>query len=182
MAQRSESRSEADKLPGGVGNGVAHGVNGEAKGSASERPNGTEVAASTAAPWRSYKEQIATLAGRIVDAQRPIRVLQALRWDPCVEEAFRRARYREMPRVTQEDYAKIELGFEPAAKIEEFEAIMQSIESELGQKDPIGRILHTTAAEYREVVHMLKNRGTREFYTYARKLYGSPKDKFPDGK
>src|SRR3954454_5257040 len=113
MAQRSETRSEADKLPGIGGNAVAHGANGEAKGAGSERPNGTEAATVAGAPWRSYKEQIATIAGRIVDAQRPIRVLQALRWDPTVEEAFRRSRYREMPRVTQEDYAKIELGFEP---------------------------------------------------------------------
>ena len=30
-----------------------------------------------AAPWQSYKEIVAQLAARIVDAQRPIRVLQA---------------------------------------------------------------------------------------------------------
>ena len=31
------------------------------------------------APWQSYKEVVAQLAGRIVEGQKPIRVLQALR-------------------------------------------------------------------------------------------------------
>jgi uncharacterized protein (TIGR02421 family) len=183
MAQRSETRSETEKLPGTGGTNGTSPTNGEAKGSLSERPNGTDPAASAVAgPWRSYKEQVAALAGRIVDAQRPIRILQALRWDPSVEEVFRRSRYRDLPEVGQEEYAKIELGFEPRTKIEEFEAIMQTVEGELGQKDPIGRILLATASEYREVVRMLMARGTRDFHTYSRKLYGSPKDKFPDGK
>src|SRR5215510_12065841 len=46
-----------------------------------------------AGPWRSYKEIVAGLAQRIVDAQRPIRVLQALRWDNEIEEQFRKARF-----------------------------------------------------------------------------------------
>ncbi len=133
-------------------------------------------------PWRSYKEQVASIAQRIVDAQRPIRVLQALRWDPSVEEAFRRSKYRELPTVGADEYAKVDLGFEPKAKMEEFEAIAEAAEEQLGSKDPIGRILVSTAVEYRDVARMLAARGTKEFYTYSKKLYGSPKDKFPDNK
>ena len=40
----------------------------------------------------------------------------------------------------------------------------------------------TTALEYRDVVRMLSVRGTPAFYDWSRKLYGSPKDKFPDGR
>src|SRR5678815_663804 len=71
-------------------------------------------------PWRSYKEVVSQLAGRIVEAQRPIRVLNAIRWDDSVEEQLRKSRYREMPTV---DYGAIELGFDPRAKEEEFESI-----------------------------------------------------------
>jgi uncharacterized protein (TIGR02421 family) len=39
-----------------------------------------------------------------------------------------------------------------------------------------------TALEYRDVVRMLASRGTPAFYAWARKLYGSPKDTFPDGR
>ncbi len=130
-------------------------------------------------PWRSYKEVVSQLAGRIVEAQRPIRVLNAIRWADDVEEHLRKSRYKEMPKV---DYAGMELGFEPRDKTEEFEAIASDIERDLGETDAIGRIMTTTALEYRDVVQMLASRGTPAFYAFSRKLYGSPKDKFPDGK
>ena len=60
-------------------------------------------------PWRSYKEILATLAQRVLDAQRPIRILQALRWEASVEEQFLRGKQRDLPRVT---YAP-DLGFDP---------------------------------------------------------------------
>jgi uncharacterized protein (TIGR02421 family) len=176
MGQRTDPRTETDKpvQEGSVnGSGVEVKPNGEGKG---------EPAVARGGPWRSYKEQVASIAQRIVDAQRPIRVLQALRWEPSVEEAFRRSKYRELPRIGPEDYAKVDLGFEPKAKMEEFEAIAEEVDNEFGSKDPIGRILSVSAIEYREVTRMLVARGTKEFYQSSKKLYGSPKDKFPDGK
>lgn len=134
-----------------------------------------------AGPWRSYKELVAGLAQRIVDGQKPLRVLQAVRWENDVEEAFKKSRYREMPKVGTEYYERYELGFDPAAKIAEFEEIARDVESDLGEADAIGAILGRTALEYRDVVRMLEARGTPVFYAYSRKLYGSPKDKFPDG-
>ena len=135
-----------------------------------------------AGPWRSYKELVAQLAGRIVEAQRPIRVLQSIRWDNGIEEQFVKSKYKDMPRVDAAYYANVDLGFDPRAKAEEFEAIAKDIELELGETDAIGQIMTTTALEYRDVVRMLAARGTPAFYAFSRKLYGSPKDKFPDGK
>ncbi len=132
-----------------------------------------------AGPWRSYKEVVSQLATRIVEAQRPIRVLNAIRWDDSVEEQLRKSKYKEMPKV---DYAGIDLGFEPRDKADEFDAIARDIDRELGEKDAIGRIMTTTALEYRDCVQMLASRGTPAFYAFSRKLYGSPKDTFPDGK
>ncbi len=135
-----------------------------------------------APPWRSYKETVARLADRIVEGQKPIRVLQALRWDDSVQAQFLKGKPRELPKVDVSDYERIDLGFEPATKAAEFEAIARDIDHELGESDPIAHIMTTTALEYRDVVHMLAARGTRDFYTWSRKLYGSPKDRFPDGK
>lgn len=135
-----------------------------------------------AGPWRSYKEIVAQLAGRIVEAQRPIRVLQAIRWDNSVEEQFFKARFRELPKVDKAWYENKDLGFDARAKEEEFEAIAKDIARELGDKDAIGGILSSTALQYRDVVRMLAARGTPLFFGYSRKLYGSPKDKFPDGR
>jgi uncharacterized protein (TIGR02421 family) len=135
-----------------------------------------------AGPWRSYKEIIAQLAGRIVEAQRPIRVLQALRWGDEVEEQFFKGRQREMPKVDAAYYEAVELGFDPRLKMEEFDEIARDIDRDLGDTDAIGQIMVTTALEYRDVVRMLAVRGTPSFYAWSRKLYGSPKDKFPDGR
>ncbi|WP_437964975.1 flavohemoglobin expression-modulating QEGLA motif protein [Sorangium sp. So ce260] len=131
-----------------------------------------------AGPWRSYKEILANLAQRVLDAQRPIRILQALRWEAEVEEQFLRSKQRELPRVTYSD----DLGFDPAAKQRELEEILRDAERELGKRDRLGQILRTTADEYRKVVSMLMGRGTKAFYALSRELYGSPKDKLPDGK
>src|SRR4029077_15809542 len=95
-----------------------------------------------------------------------------------VEDQLKKSRYKEMPNV---DYEGIELGFDPRIKADEFEAIARDIDHELGD-DAIGRIMSTTALEYRDVVQMLASRGTPAFYAFSRKLYGSPKDPFPDGK
>jgi uncharacterized protein (TIGR02421 family) len=129
-------------------------------------------------PWRSYKEILAGLAQRVLDAQRPIRILQALRWDADVEEQFLRSKQREMPKVA---YAP-DLGFDPEAKVREIDEILRDAERELGKNDRLGKILRATAEEYRQVVRMLTGRGTRDFYAFSRRLYGSPKDKLPDGK
>jgi uncharacterized protein (TIGR02421 family) len=135
-----------------------------------------------AGPWRSYKELVAQLAQRIVDAQRPIRVLQAIRWDKTAEEQFRKSRYRELPKVDRAFYESVDLGFEPKKKADEFEEIARDIDRELGESDAIGAIMGATAMQYRDVVRMLAARGTQLFYGFSRKLYGSPKDKFPDGR
>ncbi|MFO0677656.1 MAG: flavohemoglobin expression-modulating QEGLA motif protein [Polyangiaceae bacterium] len=135
-----------------------------------------------AGPWRSYKEIVSQLASRLVDGQKPIRVLQALRWENSVEEQFLKARGRELPKVGPQHYAAVDLGFDPRSKEDEFEEIARDIDRDLGEDDAIGTIMMKTALEYRDVVRMLASRGTPTFYGYARKLYGSPKDKFPDDK
>ncbi len=135
-----------------------------------------------AGPWRSYKELVSQLAARIVEAQRPIRVLQSIRWDNSVEEQFFKTRARELPKVDASYYESVDLSFDPKAKAAEFEEIARDIDRDLGESDSIGQIMMSTALEYRDVVRMLEARGTPLFYAYSRKLYGSPKDKFPDGK
>ncbi|MEO7096016.1 MAG: tyrosine/phenylalanine carboxypeptidase domain-containing protein, partial [Polyangiales bacterium] len=134
-----------------------------------------------AGPWRSYKEIVASLSGRVVDAQKPIRVLNSIKWDPSVWETFKRSRFRDVPIIGPDSYTE-ELGFDPKQKVAEFDEIARDIEKDLPATDEIANILRRTALEFRDVVRMLEARGTPTFYAYSRKLYGSPKDKYPDGK
>lgn len=130
-------------------------------------------------PWRSYKEKVARLAGGIVEAQRPIRILNAIRWDPSVYENFKVSRWREMPKVGPEDYERVPLGFDPEAKIAEFGELGDAIGRELGD-DPIGALLEETVNQYQVAVRMLMARGTPRFYELSCQLYGSAKNQLDE--
>lgn len=131
-----------------------------------------------AGPWRSYKELLARHAQRVLDAQRPLRILQSLRWAEGVEETFTKAKYRELPQVRYDP----DLGFDPEAKKAEFAEIARDVARDLGEGDELGRILKATAEEYRDVVQLLEARGEKRFYELSRALYGSSRDVLPDGK
>ncbi len=137
-----------------------------------------KTAVAPAGPWRSYKEILAKLAQRLLDAQRPVRILQALRWPQGVEEQFGKSKGRELPEVVYE----ADLGFDTEAKRAELTELARDIERELGGKDELGRILRETTEEYVKVIQLLEARGTKKFYELSRKLYGSAKDVLPDGK
>ena len=134
---------------------------------------------SPGAPWRSYKERLARLAQRLVDAQRPIRILNAVKWDPTVFERFRESRWRKLPTIDAEYYRSVPLGFDPEATIAEMRAIERQVRVELGS-DPVGAIVAETATQFVDAVEMLRARGTKRFYELSRRLYGSPKETFAD--
>jgi uncharacterized protein (TIGR02421 family) len=134
---------------------------------------------SPAGPWRSYKERVARLAQRLVEAQRPIRILNAIKWDHGTYEKFRDSRWRKPPVIGAEYYANVPLGFDADATIEEMRAIARQVRIELGD-DLVGRIISETAVQFVDAVEMLRARGTKRFYELSRRLYGSPKETFAD--
>jgi hypothetical protein len=131
--------------------------------------------------WISYKEKIAALSEKIVEAQKPIRVLDAIKWDPSIEVEFFRAKGKELPKVDAESYKSIPLGFDPERKTQELSELKFLVEKTLGKEDDIGGLLLSMVEQYREVVVMLAARGTPAFYRSAKILYGSPKDTFFNG-
>ncbi len=137
--------------------------------------------APAAGPWQSYKELVAQLADRIVEGQKPIRVLQALRWDDSVEEAFLRSKQRELPQIDAAYYANVDLGFDVRAKVEEFEALARDIERTLGEGDAIGQVMLATALEYRDVVRMLAAAGRRRSTSGRASSTGRPRTSSPTG-
>lgn len=131
--------------------------------------------------WTTYKEKIKRLSQRIVEAQRPIRILDAIKWDPSIEVELRKGRFKHMPKVDAAYYAAIPLGFDAGKKIEELKDIIADIGTALGE-DSVGVLLIKICEEYIDVVEMLLARGSRQFWEKSRKLYGSPKDGFYDEK
>jgi uncharacterized protein (TIGR02421 family) len=132
--------------------------------------------------WSTYKEKIKQLSEQIVDAQRPIRVLDAIKWPAGFDEALRKGKFKEVPEIDASYYQSMNLGFDSEAKLTELEELVTRINTTLGKEDELGQLMVTNCRQYQDVVRMLQVRGTKEFYQYSKILYGSPKDKFLDEK
>lgn len=128
-----------------------------------------------------YHQMIRALSDRIVQAQRPIRILDAIKWDAEIQETFFRQKCKALPAVSESYYDKNPLKFDPQAKIEEFYQIERDICRQLGQFSSVGSIMQRICREYSTVVLMLQNRGNKYFSRYAQQLYGSSDDAFYAG-
>jgi uncharacterized protein (TIGR02421 family) len=117
------------------------------------------------------KEYLRRLCDQIVHAQRPIRVLRAINWDPQVHERFFKAGARELPRP---EYPP--LGFSPRDKRRELRALRKQIRG----RNPVEDLLRRRCDEFVVIVEMLAARGGRRFYELSRRIYGDPRDRFPD--
>lgn len=131
---------------------------------------------------REYEQVIRELSERIVAAQKPIRILDALKWDNEVEEYFFKHKGKKLPSINQDYYQqKNPLSFDPAQKIEEFHEIDRSIRRKLGQYSGVGSIMQRMCYEYCRVIEMLLARGTSKFTEISQELYGSSEDAFHVG-
>jgi len=117
------------------------------------------------------KEYLRQLSDLVVRAQKPIRVLRAINWEPSVHERFFRLGARELPRP---EYPP--LGYSAADKLRELKAIQKRIRG----RNPVEDLLRRKCEEFALVVEMLRARGTKRFYEFARRVYGDPRDRFPD--
>ena len=129
----------------------------------------------------NYKQTLRDLSERIVAAQRPIRILDHIKWEPSIQEEFFRNGARELPKVDGAYYAARPLGFDPAKKRQEFHDIERDITRALGQFNSLGGIMRRMCREYIQVVRMLEGRGTPEFGAISQELYGSASDAFHEG-
>ena len=68
-----------------------------------------------------YQQVIRELSERIVAAQRPIRILDALKWGPQVQDYFFKHKCKKLPAIDRDFYQKNNpLSFDPKKVIEEF--------------------------------------------------------------
>lgn len=129
----------------------------------------------------NYKQTIRTLSDRLVEAQRPIRVLDAVQWDESIERAFFASGCKELPKIDTAYYAARPLPFNPVQKRHEFHEIERDISHQLGEYTPVGQIMRRMCREYQMVVRLLEARGTPDFCTISQELYGSAGDVFHAG-
>src|SRR5437762_5007629 len=92
-------------------------------------------------PLTPYESMVRALSDRLVEAQRPIRILDAIKWDDDIERAFFEKGCREQPPVTRDYYQSRPLPFEPEEKFHEFHGIERDIRRQLGEFNGPGQIM-----------------------------------------
>ncbi len=128
-----------------------------------------------------YQQTIRTLSDRIVLAQTPIRVLDAVKWDDNIRNNFISAKGKRAPEVDRAYYENRPLGFDSGAVKLEFQNIERDLTRQLGQFNPVGQIMRRMCKEYRMVIRMLEARGTPDFGLISQELYGAASDAFHAG-
>tara|TARA_R110002110_G_scaffold415765_1_gene655128 strand:- start:3650 stop:4936 length:1287 start_codon:yes stop_codon:yes gene_type:complete len=129
-----------------------------------------------------YLTLVRQLSDRIVEAQRPIRILDSIKWHSDVRRAFFASGCRTLPEVDAQYYQRRNpLEFEPLAMQQLFHDIERDIGRQLGQLNPLSAIMRRMCREYQTVIRMLQARGTDEFGMLSQELYGSASDVFHAG-
>src|SRR3989441_11578287 len=86
----------------------------------------------------AYESMVRELSDRLVEAQRPIRILDAIKWDDEIERAFFDKGCRELPPVTREFYLSRPLPFEADQKLYQLHSIQRDLRRRLGEFKPPG--------------------------------------------
>lgn len=128
-----------------------------------------------------YQTIVRELSDRLVSAQQPLRVLDAIKWGNDIQEEFFKHQCKKMPDITAEYYKNNALNFDASSKKAEFYDLERDIKRQLGQFSGVGNIMQRMCREYRELVRMLEARGTYEFSKISQELYGSADDAFYAG-
>lgn len=114
---------------------------------------------------------LAEVAPEILDAQRPIRVLRVLAWDPEVERSFFDSKAQALPRPSYKIPAD-----SLAKSLERFRALRARLVGD----NALERYLRETCEAFETAARMLLAVGTREFYFHSAEIYGRPGSLAPD--
>lgn len=125
----------------------------------------------------AYLERLQQLSSRLVALQRPIRILDAIKWPAEMETGFRASGGRQLPAINRDFYQQQSLSFDTDRVYRELNALKADVRRQLGRGDDLGKILQATIDQYQIVIELLRHRGTPEFGHFSRLLYGSAQDR-----
>jgi uncharacterized protein (TIGR02421 family) len=123
-----------------------------------------------------YLERLKQLSTRLVSLQKPIRILDAIKWPVSIEQRFRAQQGKELPALGKDFYQQQKLSFEPDSVSQLLRELKSDVRRQLGRDDALGKILQATIDQYQIVIELLRSRGTDQFGHFSRQLYGSASD------
>lgn len=123
-----------------------------------------------------YLERLRQLSTRLVLLQKPIRILDAIKWPQGIEQDFRARQGRELPTLGKDFYQRQSLAFDANAINLQLKELKSDVRRQLGHSDSLGKILQSTIDQYLIVLELLGARGTAQFGHFSKQLYGSASD------
>lgn len=126
---------------------------------------------------KAYLERLKTLSNRLVALQKPIRILDAIKWPAELEAEFIAQKGKKLPNLARDFYQQYKFGFDPDTLFQHLGELKLDVKRELGRGDALGNILTATIEQYQLVIELLKARGTEQFGHFSAALYGSASDK-----
>ncbi|NEA10904.1 flavohemoglobin expression-modulating QEGLA motif protein, partial [Streptomyces sp. SID10692] len=78
---------------------------------------------------------------RLVSLQKPIRILDAIKWPAGIEQRFREQKGRELPALDKDFYQRQKLAFDPDNIQQLFQELKRDVRRQLGRDDALGKIL-----------------------------------------
>lgn len=127
------------------------------------------------------RDNVSHLSKRLIEAQRKITILDAIKWTDDIQEDFFNHRCKKQPKVDRAYYEQMPLPFDVNDKIEEFLGIIRDVQNQFGNFSAVTRLISERCREYIRAIQMLECRGTPNFSKIAIELYGSPADAFYAG-
>lgn len=128
---------------------------------------------------QKYKNTILDLSLILNELQKPIQILEAVKWQDGVADFIIKNNFKEIPDIS---YDARPLKYDPLKKLQELKELRLKISRDLGPNDPLGLILMRNCSQYEDVIRMLMVRGKHDFSNYSKKLYGSANEIIGDGK
>lgn len=128
-----------------------------------------------------YRQTVRELSDRIVEAQKPIKLLSAINWDSQIKARFFEKKFKEQPQVDLGYYTQRPIRLDPDATRTELRSIEANIVNKLGPVSPASTLMRFMCEQYRLAVDMLQARGTDQFSEISSLLYGTPQDVFHVG-
>ena len=125
---------------------------------------------------RQYQESLKQLSESLIAIQKPILILDAIKWPQTIEQQFFKDKAEKLPAVDRDYYLRNPLNFDPVTKAAELTTLHKQVQQRLGHDDPLGNILAETIEQYLTVIRLVENRGNTEFLRASRELYGSARD------
>ncbi len=124
-----------------------------------------------------YQSRVKSLSDRLIALQKPIRILDAIKWPSRFEREFLEKGGSALPPVDKAYYERVALNFQTEDLRQQFKHLRGDVKRQLGKEDGLGSILRATIDQYLLVIDLLEARGTPAFGPISRELYGSAADK-----